>query len=235
MSSTVPNDQKVVSLVSRVVESTNIINETFIDNPFWNQFSYDSGDISPFDWLANSSIYAELYGNTGSTFCGTGNCVGDCLDASQLFDGGSPAPFGVCMIFANVSRSLANTDIWSQQEQSQLRSFGFGVPSQGSFDAIANTITGCLTDACKQNPNAVQCAKYCSLNGPQDLLTNDSTPSLLAVSDCLQQVCSQDLSFADFDLAGIGVSNEAPRRLTREFADNPHPLRSQYHTSCKSS
>ena len=204
----VPNDQKAVSLVSRYVLSTNIINDTFINNPVWTDLSVNKEytNIGPWDWLANSSVYADYYSVVGSTFCNTGNCVADCRDTSQLFNPLSPGPFGVCMLFANVSRSLVNTDLWSQQELSQLRSFGFGLQSQDAFDGIANTITTCLTDACQQNPSANQCAKYCSPDGPQNLYINSSTPSLLGVSECLLQVCSQNLSFADFDLAGVGVS-----------------------------
>jgi hypothetical protein len=201
MSTRLPNDQEVVYLVSGYLNASNIVNETFQNGSLSNEFNYIGGANSPFDWLANPSLYEEDYAS--SNFCNTGECVKDCQDLNQLFDGTSPAPFGVCMLFANVSRTLPNRDVWTQHDASQLISFGFGAQSGGSFDAIAQAVTTCLSDACTQNPNANHCAQSCS---PKGLLRNASTPSFGGVSDCLQQVCSQDLSFADFDLAGIGVS-----------------------------
>lgn len=201
MTNGLSKDQEVVYLVSGYLNASNIFNETTQNGPLSSQFIYLDGISSPFDWLASPSIYEEGY--SISDFCGTGSCVQDCLDVNQLFNGYSPAPFGVCMLFSNVSRTLANRQVWTEHEVSQLESFGFGEQSGGSFDGIATAVTTCLSDACAQNPNAKHCAQSCSTNG---LLINTSTPSFGGISDCLQQVCSQDLSFADFDLAGIGVS-----------------------------
>lgn len=203
------NDQAVVYLMSGYLNATDIVNKTLKDESVPGQATV-STFISQWYWLTNPSWYEETYPNGSSNFCDTGNCVKDCQDLNQLFNGGAPTPFGVCMLFANVSRTLPNREIWSKDDADQLASFGFGDKSRGSFDAIATAVTACLSDACTKNPIANRCAQSCSQEG---LLINGSTPSFGGVSDCLQQVCSQDLSFADFDLAGIGVSR-TPRSTT---------------------
>lgn len=204
---TLTNDQEVVFLVSEYVIASNVVNETFQNGYLSNQFTYVGNASSPFDWLANPVAYEEQ--NISSNFCGTGNCIQNCQDPNELFDGTSPAPFGVCMLFANVSRTLPNRAIWTQQQASQLTSFGFSDQADGSFDSIASAVTTCLADACGGNPNAMHCERSCSTQG---LLINSSTPSFGGISDCLQQVCSQDLTFADFDLAGIGVGTPPPSK-----------------------
>lgn len=207
-----PNDQEVVLLVSEYLTASKAVNETFQNAYLSNQFIYVGNASSPFDWLANPAAYEEL--DITSNFCGTGNYVQACQDLNELFDGTSPAPFGVCMLFANVSRTLHNRAIhnraiWTQHQASQLASFGFTKQSDGYFDSIASAVTTCLTDACSENPNAKHCTRSCSTEG---LLINSSTPSFGGVSDCLQQVCPQDLTLADFDLAGAGVGTPAPSR-----------------------
>lgn len=201
-STNLPNDQELVLLVSEYLTANNAVNEEFQNTYFSNQFIYIyiGNASSPLGWPANPTAYEEL--NITSNFCGTGNCVQSCQDPNELFNGISPAPFGVCLLFANVSRMLPNRAIWTQHQASQLASFGFTDQSDRDFESIARVLTTCLTDACSENPNAKHCTRPCSTKG---LLINSSTPSFGGVSDCLQQVCAQDLTFADFDLAGVGV------------------------------
>ena len=232
MSTNLSNDQAVVYLVSGYSNATDIVNKTLQDES--PSVPSNVSDISsPWVWLTHPYWYEKTFPIGSTKFCDTGNCVKDCQDLTQLFSGSAPSPFVVCTLFANVSRTLPNREIWTADEASQLTSFGFGDKSRGSLDAIATAVTTCLNDVCIQNPKTNHCAQSCSR---KNLLINGSTPSFGGVSDCLQQVCSLDLSFADFDLAGIGVSRTAP---FHDYSDcwltQVMHHRLPYRTSCKSS
>lgn len=209
------NDQKVVHLVNGYLNTSHVVNSTFQNGSLSSQYGYFGGASASSDWLTTALLYEEQ--NPTSNFCESGSCVADCKDLNSLFNGTSPAPFSVCILFANVSRTLSNRAIWTQEDALQLTSFGFSEKPIALFELIANATTTCLINACTQNPNAKHCGGSCS---PQGLLVNTSTPSFGGVTDCLQQVCSQDVSFADFDLAGIGVSTLwHPPGSTRMIAD----------------
>ena len=206
--STVPGDQQVVQLVSKYFDYYNESYETF-DNSFssYQYYGYNNNTTSAmFDWLADpAQFYDETWNNTW--FCATGDCVKNCQDVTRMFDGSTPAGFGVCSLFANISDSLGNTELWTTQEVTTLQDFGFGSQSSSVFSTIATDVTQCLVDACQKNPRASKnCPQLCAQG---DLLINPNTPSFAGISTCLLQVCSTDLSFADLDLAGIGVSTRS--------------------------
>ena len=197
-----PNDQAVAELSDQYFQSTNLWNETFVTGPL--AYAYQNSYVLQGTWLfLEPDQVTDWSGFLPTGFCESGSCVADCQNVVVLFNGNLfPSPYSTCMQFANISRSLDNIALWNQSDIVRLMSLGLDETSAPNFANIATQVTACLTDACTQNPSASSCQQICDT---ASLLVNDTTPLFLGIANCMAQVCAQDVSFADFDLAGIGV------------------------------
>lgn len=154
--------------------------------------------------------------NTFSRGCPSGNCITDCQNIGILYssenqndpyEGNGRAPIQRYRTCANVPAMVgySSQPFLTSALPTSINTYVPADTSQDDLKKVTAAITECLTQTCRASRNKTACESNCS---PVNMLTNNTTPNLLGVNQCLNTLCTggyNSLPFADADVIGIGV------------------------------
>ncbi len=145
------------------------------------------------------------------------NCFIDCGDPQSLYfsdlqenyTGNGALPiirYETCANIPSIAKG-ADHGLLPQNVTNAIRPFIPANASHGDLMGVTAALTECLSAVCSNSRSPDTCYyDHCS---PFKLLTNNTTPNLYAINDCLHTLCSTNnsayLPFADPDVTGIGV------------------------------
>ncbi|KAF2178336.1 hypothetical protein K469DRAFT_643052 [Zopfia rhizophila CBS 207.26] len=167
----------------------------------------------------DSSLCREIFPTDSKLgeVCQSGDCIADCQKSGRLY--GSllqDDPFGIGNGQGPIHRYLTCVNVpaiasYSSQNMlnSNISSYVEPFISPNTTDeelkGVTSTVTACLTQTCKKSRNSPKCDQQCSA---VNLLTNNTTPNVQGINDCLYTLCTgryESLPYADADVIVIGV------------------------------
>ena len=131
------------------------------------------------------------------------NWTDTCSSPQTIFSGESAlGPFVGCLLYANVTRNLANGSMVTNASDATFLSDG----SEQIALSLRNTYTTCLTSYCASQ---AECAvsNICDVG---NLLTSNYELSAQGVAKCWLKLCTPNVQRANSDIAGVGVCSSPP-------------------------
>lgn len=152
------------------------------------------------------------------TACQPGQCFEDCSDITNLYvsklqqnlTGNGILPiltYGACVNIPAMTRFADEFKGMLPANVTQtLQQYVAPNATDDALRSVTSAVTDCLSSTCRKSRNSnFYYTDHCS---PVRLLTNNTSPDLEAINNCLYTLCSngmEALPWADTDVVGIGV------------------------------
>lgn len=156
--------------------------------------------------------------NTLSQGCNSSSdCISDCANKTLLYtslvqddpgNGNGKGPvtrYQACVNLPSIVRH-SQSDQLSQAFVTEFEKYTTPNTTDLQLQELTSTITDCLSSTCRNSRRPDLC--YDDFCSPVRLLTNSSSPNVIAIDQCLNTLCDggfKSLPFADADIVGIGV------------------------------
>ena len=169
---------------------------------------------SPRPYVSKTSMHPATPTFTGG--CDGGNCISSCQNTKLLYSseqqddpymGNGRAPIRRYLTCANVPAMAGylSQHVLEKNVSSTVSRYIPQGTTKDDMKAVTLAVTDCLTSTCRNARNKGSCRSSCSA---VNLLTNNTSPNLQGLDECLNSLCTggyHSLPWADADVIGIGV------------------------------